>query len=524
MTTTLERQLTARRRITVDDRIWTVIGLLTTLVLWQLLALGPLSSWLPTPTAILSTLKDDWDLYPPNISATLSIAFKGWLFGNIAATALGAAAVAFPRFETVAARIAIASYTIPVIAIGPILKVTFSGSRPYAALAGIAVFFTTYIGTVLGLRSADRNALDLIRALGGSTSTALRKVRLRAALPAYFAGLRISAPAAVLGAMVGEWFGADKGLGQFMVAGMSIANDERTWGIAIVATALASLGYGLISLAAKLLTRWDTGSAPAAVSAPKLHPLANLAITVVVLLVIWYGFLIIFGVDKFVGKNAGDVFGYLFTADEAAENRRVILDSLGITLRDAGLGFAVGLVFSSLVAVGFVVFRPLERIFLPVAMSIRSVPVVAMIPTIALAIGGRNLRGVVIIVTIVVFFPTLVLVTHGLRSANSSALELLKVYDASPMQTFVKVRLPSALPSFFAAARIAGPGAFVGATLAEWLYSGNGLGALILQAGTKSRYNELWSSSIIMLILAVAIYGLIGAIERRVLERFAGAG
>ena len=504
-----------------NDRLWSAVGLVITIVLWQLLALGPLDRYLPTPLSIVRALKDDWDLYPPNIRATLGLAVRGWIFGNIAATALGALAVAVPRLEVVSSRIAIATYTIPVIAIGPILKVTFDGNVPYAVLAGIAVFFTTYVGTILGLRSADRATLDLIRALGGSSFTALRLVRVRAALPAYFAGLRISAPAAVLGAMVGEWFGANNGLGQFMVAGMANANEARTWGIAIVATAVASAGYALIALASRLLTAWDKGTSTTALPQRTLNPIVNAVLSVAVLLVIWYGFLKIFDVDSFVGKTPRDVWRYLFTAPGASANRSVIFDALGVTLRDAGLGFVVGLVISSAIAISFVVWRPLERVFLPLAMSVRSVPVVAMIPTIALALGGRNLRGVVIIVTIVVFFPTLVLVSHGLRAVRVEALEVMKVYNASARATFLKVRLPSALPGFFAAARIAGPGSLVGATLAEWLYSGEGLGALILQSGTTSKYNQLWSASVILLIIAVVIYGVIGALERVALARFA---
>ena len=243
-------------------------------------------------------------------------------------------------------------------------------------------------------------------------------------------------------------------------------------------------------------------------------------LTVVVLLVIWYGFLKVFDVDSFVGKTPRDVWRYLFTAPEASANRRVIFDALKLTLRDAGLGFVVGLMISSLIAISFVVWKPFERMFMPMAMSVRSVPVVAMIPTIALALGGRNLRGVVIIVTIVVFFPTLVLVSHGLRSVRVEALELMTVYNASSRATFVKVRLPSALPGFFAAARIAGPGALVGATLAEWLYSGEGLGALILNSSTTSKYNQLWSASVVLLIVAVVTYSAIGALERLAMARF----
>jgi ABC-type nitrate/sulfonate/bicarbonate transport system permease component len=100
----------------------------------------------------------------------------------------------------------------------------------------------------------------------------------------------------------------------------------------------------------------------------------------------------------------------------------------------------------------------------------------------------------------------------------------MTVYNASERATFLKVRLPSALPGFFAAARIAGPGSLVGATLAEWLYSGDGLGALILQSGTTSKYNQLWSASVILLVIAVVIYGVIGALERVALARFADVG
>jgi len=287
-----------------------------------------------------------------------------------------------------------------------------------------------------------------------------------------------------------------------------------------VATAIASLGYALIALVGRIFTSWDTGSSATALRQRSLNPAINAVLTVVVLLVIWYGFLKVFDVDSFVGKTPRDVWRYLFTAPEASANRRVIFDALKLTLRDAGLGFVVGLMISSLIAISFVVWKPFERMFMPMAMSVRSVPVVAMIPTIALALGGRNLRGVVIIVTIVVFFPTLVLVSHGLRSVRVEALELMTVYNASSRATFVKVRLPSALPGFFAAARIAGPGALVGATLAEWLYSGEGLGALILNSSTTSKYNQLWSASVVLLIVAVVTYSAIGALERLAMARF----
>jgi ABC-type nitrate/sulfonate/bicarbonate transport system permease component len=125
-----------------------------------------------------------------------------------------------------------------------------------AALAALAVFFTTLVGAILGLRSADQRSIDVVRALGGSSFTALRKVRIKAALPSLFAALRISAPAAILGAMLGEFMGADRGLGQFLVAAKAQVDQERVWGIALVTTAVAGLGYLLIAVVGRLLTPW----------------------------------------------------------------------------------------------------------------------------------------------------------------------------------------------------------------------------------------------------------------------------
>lgn len=241
------------------DWIWTVGGLVVLVVAWQLLTDPLLDRYsIPAPTVIVRQLWRDRDSYPPAVWATVSKGLRGWVVGVVLATLLGAVAIAVPRLEQLLVRFGIATYTVPVLAIGPVLKVSVGVSTMITTLAALAVFFTTMVGTMLGLRSADRRALDLVRALGGSSVAALTKVRLRAAMPAYFAALRISAPAAVLGTMVAEWFSPEKGLGAFMVNAMASSNSARVWGVALVATAVASIGYGLIALAGWWLTRWDT--------------------------------------------------------------------------------------------------------------------------------------------------------------------------------------------------------------------------------------------------------------------------
>lgn len=241
------------------DWYWTVGGIVTIVVLWQLLAKPVLDDYsIPSPVEILRQLNRDRDVYPSAVWATVKEGGRGWLIGNVLATSLAAIAVAVPRIEKLITRFGIATYTVPVLAIGPILKVTVGRSTMIATLAALAVFFTTMVGAILGLKSADRRALDLIKALGGSSFTALTKVRLRSALPAYFAALRISAPAALLGTMVAEWFAPDRGLGAYMINAMALSNSPRVWGVALMATLTASIGYMLIALVGWWLTRWDT--------------------------------------------------------------------------------------------------------------------------------------------------------------------------------------------------------------------------------------------------------------------------
>ena len=162
-----------------------------------------------------------------------------------------------PLVERSVLHVAVAVTSLPIIALGPIFQVTLDGDAPRSALAGLAVFFTTLVGTIVGLRACDRSSIDVIRALGGGRAAVLAKVRIRGALPDYFAALKISAPAAVLGAIIGEFIGgSESGLGAALIAARANADSARVWGIALVATAVAGLGYALIALVGRLLTPW----------------------------------------------------------------------------------------------------------------------------------------------------------------------------------------------------------------------------------------------------------------------------
>ena len=251
-----------------------------------------------------------------------------------------------------------------------------------------------------------------------------------------------------------------------------------------------------------------------------LKGLLGSAVSIGIILGGWWLFLEYFEVSPFIGKGPSDVWHYLFSGPKAAANRRVMMDQSRITLRDAALGLVAGTIAAVVAAVAFNLSKSIERTFMPIAMVLRSVPLVAMTPLIVI-IFGRNLRAVTIIAGIVTFFPTLVNLTLALRATPRDSIDLLRAYGASPAATMRKVQIPSALPALFASLRVAAPLALVGALLSEFLATGEGLGSEILRAGALSDYSGLWARVVLVTLYSIILYKAIGGIEGRVLARYA---
>ncbi|MGH1503136.1 MAG: ABC transporter permease [Acidimicrobiales bacterium] len=250
------------------------------------------------------------------------------------------------------------------------------------------------------------------------------------------------------------------------------------------------------------------------------RPIGGMVVALAALVVVWVAFLRLFDVSPFVGPSPLAVWEHLTTASDAAENRAGVLDGLARTLLDSVSGLIIGSALSIAVACVFVLYRPVERALLPIGVALQTVPIVAFVPLLAL-LFGRGLVSTVIVTTIIVFFPTLVLVTHGLRSVSAQSIDLMRAYDASERDLLLKVRLPSALPSLFAAAKIAVPGSILGALLAEWLVTGAGLGYEMLSANTTNDFKQLWAATVTLTSFALVVYTLTTMLERVVLGRYA---
>ncbi|MGI3903152.1 MAG: ABC transporter permease [Janthinobacterium lividum] len=513
-----------------------LLGSLFLLALWQtgigLSRLG--NGTIPTPIDILTQMMTDGPaLYATNALDTLRSAAQGWLWGNALGIVLAVVALLVPVLERFLLGIGVVSLCLPVVAIGPVLAIVLSGDAPRIVLSALCVMFTTQVAATLGLRSADPAALELLHVFGGRPSHRLTKVRVWAALPSLLAGMRVAAPASILGSIVGELLGADNGLGVLLIDSQQALNYARTWGVIVVATLVASGGYAATALLARVATPWaqDTQVNLAAhlggtgdelrrgTSGSIASRLGEAVLFVLAALIAWWAFLRLTGVSPFIGKGPLDVWAYLTAPSGSADNRAALVAEAIVSFRDGTIGLVAGTTAAVTASGVLSVWPALRRVLIGPAMALQSMPLIAITPVIVL-IFGRGLTTVAVVGSVVCFFPMLVNVTLALARVPHGALDLARVYGASPLAILLKVRLPSALPSLFASLRLAAPLAVTGAMLAEWLATGQGLGYAILQATVTSDYDGLWARVVIAVILSLSLYWLIGLIERAVHRLF----
>ncbi|GAB0103988.1 ABC transporter permease [Nocardia sp. JMUB6875] len=223
------------------------------LTLWQVLtvAAGVPSFLLPSPSAIGKAFGD-------NHHAILEAAVatgKNALVGLIAGAFLGiAAAIVAARFQLVngiLGALAAGAAAIPIVALAPLLNSMYSTTTdlPRRLVATIVVFFPVFVSTARGLRQVPRVHADLMHAYAATGWQFTRTVRLPAALPHLFTGLRIAAPGAVIAAIIAEYFGGlQHGLGSRITSAAANTAYPRAWAYVVAAMIL-----GLVFLAAVLL-------------------------------------------------------------------------------------------------------------------------------------------------------------------------------------------------------------------------------------------------------------------------------
>lgn len=506
----------------------TFLGVLVVILTWEIAARALAGAYLlAEPSDVLAYLATNAGLMWRALKVTLAEAAAGFVIGNLAAIALAAIALIMPRAERAISWLALLVFCLPIVATGPILRVFFGpGAGPQITLAALAVFYTTLIPLLVGLRAAPATWFDLLRSYGRGPVAMLVHVRAMAALPYLFAGLQIAAPAAVLGAMVGEFTGAERGMGVLAIRAMRALDIEATWALATLAATVSILVYAGVGALGRLVLH----DRPPLILAPPRQvagmrsgwrgALGNVMAVGGLAVLLWWAAFEAAGVSPFFAKRPDDVLAFLFTAPGAADHRATLAAALGETALYTVPGYLAGLALGAGLAALLVLRPALAGIAMPLAIALRSVPIVTTAPLVVLLLG-RGATGTITLVAIMVFFPTFVACLHGMRQAPGQVLDVFDSYAAGPLDRLVHVQLPAMLPAFLAAARMAVPAAVLAVTVVEWLATGAGMGSLMALSASVSDYGMLWSALVLLALLSCAGYAAVAAVERRVLAVFA---
>lgn len=253
----------AGSRSTLHRRLRTLLPaallFMAVLLLWQLavVLLDVPAYIVPSPTEIVGELMVEGPELVEDLGWTMLEAILGFLLGSSIAIITAVAFVHVPIVERAAFPWAIALQTVPIIAIAPLLTIWFGfGLVPKVAIAAIICFFPVLVNTTRGLRAISGEAFELMTVLSASKRQILWRLRIPSSLPFVFAGLRVAATLSVIGAIVAEFTGSDRGIG-YVIVQASYRLDTRLMFAAIVLSCLGGiLFFGFIGWLERRALRW----------------------------------------------------------------------------------------------------------------------------------------------------------------------------------------------------------------------------------------------------------------------------
>lgn len=238
----------------------TALGLLAVLLLtWEAaVRVTGIPAWfLPPPSRVFAALVDMLPLLAQHARATLLAAVTGLGAALLVALALAALMELSPRARQGIYPLLVVSQTIPIITIAPLLIIWFGfGILPKVLVVTLVCFFPVAVSMAEGMQAADPDMVNLLRVMGSSRWQIIRLIRLPAAMPSFFAGLKIAGTYAMMGAVIGEWLGASSGLGVFMTRASHAYKVDGVFAAIIIISLISLLFFALIELAARLAMPW----------------------------------------------------------------------------------------------------------------------------------------------------------------------------------------------------------------------------------------------------------------------------
>ena len=214
--------------------------------------------FVPSPSEVIMEIWNSPRLLTENLAPTAWKAAMGYFIAAAIAMTAGSIAVSVRAFYGPIYNFGVMIHSVPIIATAPLLALWLgTGPQVQIAIAALASQFPMLVGTMQGLQAADARQREMMHVLSASRVQMLRFLLIPSALPYLFAGLKIAAPSAVLGAITAEWAGADRGVGAMMLYALFSYDTPKVWLSVFLTCFLAASGFGSWALIERLVVSWQ---------------------------------------------------------------------------------------------------------------------------------------------------------------------------------------------------------------------------------------------------------------------------
>lgn len=216
---------------------------------------------LPPPNSVGKELLTNWSLYAEHTWVTIKESLIAFTISGVLGVLVASLIAYFSILQRTVYPVVLGLQVIPKVAIAPLLVLWFGfGMAPKIVLGVLVALFPIVIDSYAGLRSADKDAVDLVRALTRSKWQEYRRVRLPSSLPAIFTGLKVGVTLAVVGVVIGELSNAREGLGYLVNLGNGQFNTPMSFAAIVLLAGIGLVMYWLVCVAERILVPWGVAS------------------------------------------------------------------------------------------------------------------------------------------------------------------------------------------------------------------------------------------------------------------------
>ena len=243
----------------LTDKLAPAVFIFILILCWEIIIdLGKIEKFImPAPSDIINVLVKDFTNIYPHMLVTLYEGVVGFCIAIIAAMILAVIMDSVPLVKKALYPVLVVSQTIPIIALAPLFIIWFGfGSLPKIIVVVIVCFFPIAISIVDGLQGVDKDLIEHFKLMGASKFQRFVHLKLPYGMINFFSGMRIAVTYSIMGAVIGEWLGGDKGLGVYMTRARSAYALDKMFAAILIIVVISMVLFLLVGIIERVFTPW----------------------------------------------------------------------------------------------------------------------------------------------------------------------------------------------------------------------------------------------------------------------------